>query len=538
MQNIYKAGVSILTALLAGVALAGVTTRSDPDRAIYDIESAAPGRGETVLKLVFGSPAAKLATGRTLDAFSVHLKSGKGWFAYPHPVAAAENGRTVYLPLDAFTADGNAAGLGSVSGVRISAWGGGTGAAGEPKAIFVRPSIGVVADAAFGRDRIRARLGGAIQFFDVKDMKAIRQFSEDGGKIVVAYSSNPALAEFMGVTPGSWLQTDVSALADGNGKVIAAYKTGCVFAPRIPAKNRLHAHITAWLLDPRLQPLGLAGAVETDRGIWYAHGVPASAMAAGPITRLPDTLTVRGVWTDGAPLDPEGWDRMMRRLAATGINTVFVRSDAKNADTVLRAGKRTGIAVHAWMIAFGATHRQPGDKADRAAVLNEVRRLAKAGYDGVELDYFRYPSGALTTDAAKDHAAAELTALLGSIHSAIKYGHPGVKLSVAVFPIPKTQRSVGQDVAAWVKGGLVDFVSPMCYTESVDEFKSMVAEDLATVKDAKKLVVGIGTGADESRLDAAGVDAQVSAASAAGYGGIAFFMLDAELAARLQEAAR
>jgi len=261
-------------------------------------------------------------------------------------------------------------------------------------------------------------------------------------------------------------------------------------------------------------------------------------MEDGKVDRLPGAFAVRGVWTDGAPLDPEGWDGTMRRLATTGVNTVFVQSDAKNADTVLRAGKRAGIAVHAWMIAFGATRRKPDDKADRAAVLDEIRRLARQGYDGIELDYFRYPSGTLATDVAKEHAASELTSLLRGARSAIKYGYPGVKLSVAVFPVPKTQRSVGQDVAAWIKDGLVDFVSPMCYTESADEFKAMIAANRAAVQDAKKLVIGIGTGADESRLDAAGADAQVAAASAAGCGGVAFFMLDAELAARLREATR
>src|SRR5574344_20035 len=123
VQNLYMICFAALTALLASPVAANVAVRNDPDRAIYDIPVASPGRGETVLKLVLGSPTAKLATGRSISAFSVHLKSTKGWLAYQHPVAAAENGQTIYLALDAFTPDGNMAGLGNVTAVRVSAWG-------------------------------------------------------------------------------------------------------------------------------------------------------------------------------------------------------------------------------------------------------------------------------------------------------------------------------------------------------------------------------------------------------------------------------
>ena len=50
---------------------------------------------------------------------------------------------------------------------------------------------------------------------------------------------------------------------------------------------------------------------------------------------------------------------------------------------------------------------------------------------------------------------------------------PGLKISAAVFgSYPGCRESVAQDWPAWVKAGYLDFVCPMDYTTSDEEFAS------------------------------------------------------------------
>lgn len=405
-------------------------------------------------------------------------------------------------------------------------------------ALLAVSTIGVVADKAFDRERIKTKLApDQVKFFEASELDAIKKFSAAGNQIVVSYCSDKRLADFMGVTVGPWTKMSVPSVAIGtaDGKVLSNYRTGCVFQPAIPAGNPRHARVDSWFLDEKLKSLGIAAAIRTDRGVWYAHDIPYRPMTGGKLARLPGAMRVRGVWTTGKPLDAGGWPVTAKRLVASGFTTVFIKSDCDEFDAASRACRKVGLSVHAWVIAFGGeSGRTPDSKAARAAVLKEARRIAAKNVDGIQFDYFRYPSRTLLDDAKKQQGALVVNAALKEILTPLRKEFKGLKWSIAVYPMPKSQAAVGQDVAAWMKTGLVDFFSPMCYTTSPVVFNGMVDEN-AAIAGPDKMVIGIGSGANESRLDDVGIQKQVDIASKKRLCGISLFSLDAELVSRLRD---
>ena len=405
--------------------------------------------------------------------------------------------------------------------------------AAAPAALAAAPRpVGVVAHPDFPRDQLRRQLGADVTFFKETDLAAIRAFSEKGGRIVVAYSGDAALGRFMGVNPGKWTKLDCRALGAG-GKVLCNYRTGCAFVPSVPKGNPHHARVTATIYDSSLRNTGLAGAIETDRGVWYAHAVPPPAMKDGRLQRMPGAIRTRGVWSSGRPLDPGGWRAMARRLSDAGFNTVFLKSDCPEFDTAMAECRKAGLSVHAWMIVFGETKRMPDRAKDVESAAQEALRLVAKGVDGIQFDYIRYPIGSGGNRELAAKRMRTVTIALYRICKAVRAKSRTVVLSAAVYPVPRTQQSVGQNAAEWLRLRLVEFVSPMCYTESDAEFSGWLAENLAAIPPSQ-MVVGIGSGANESRLDADGVKRQIDAVYGRKLRGAALFSLDAELAARLR----
>ena len=530
-------------AVLAAFALAAQAVTREPSRDIYDVRPAPPEPGANTLRIDLGSAKAPLAPGRIVKEFVFHVKAGGKWLD-ASSAPAAKNGRTVYVPLE------SAKGLAgidpaAVALVRVSAWGDLTTAAaksktppkgGSPAARFVAPAVGVVAP-GFSRKSVRENLDAPVVFFDEKELGAIKSFSARGGRLVVANCGDPSLAAFMGVAPSNWIRFErpAMALVSVSGNVMCRYETTCGHPPSVPrGTNPLHARVVAKLHDACMRDTGLAGAIATDRGIWYAHAVPPVSMTPG-VPVVPRECEVRGVWTNGQPLDPRGWDGMAERLAANGFNAVFASTDSPCFADALKACRKRGIEFHAWFVAFGHSGRSPDSAADRAAVRKEVARLFAMGVDGVELDYFRYSGGALKTAKARAEGARRLTALLNEVSAdvrkikAARKGRPAI-LSVAVFPVPSSQASVGQDVASWLAADLVDYVSPMCYTASERDFALQILSN----GNPAKMVVGIGTCSNEARLDARQASRQMAVCKRAKLRGFALFRLDAELASRLK----
>ncbi len=76
---------------------------------------------------------------------------------------------------------------------------------------------------------------------------------------------------------------------------------------------------------------------------------------------------------------------------------------------------------------------------------------------------------------------------------------------------------------------LVDYVTPMNYTEDLAKFNEWLGQQTRTRRQAIRVVPGIGVTAAESRLDAAQVIDQIQAARRAGCPGFALFDLDTTL---------
>ena len=388
--------------------------------------------------------------------------------------------------------------------------------------------------AAFSKERVEQRLGEKIVRFTDDDLDAIKNFSKSGGKLVVAYSKSKELADFMGVEIAPYVHKDILAMGDVNGNVLCTYRTGSILEPRVPANNRLHAKVAAILLDENLRPSGINGAVETDRGIWYAHAVPPSSIDGRKLAKFPGSMPVVGVWSRGEALDAKGWPATAAQLAATGINTIFLLESAKNFDEAANACRKAGLRVHAWIISFTDKDGPDSEEARKALVRKTVKLARKKNIDGIHLDYFRYRPGALKGVEQRKKGAKTLTGLLSRIHRAVASQSRGIKISAAVFPRPRSQLSVGQDITKWTKSGLVDFVCPMSYTNSKTQFIEWAKENIAA-SSRRKVAMGIGSYANESRLDAKEIHAQVMAAAKLKMHGAVIFILDAELKSRLRK---
>ncbi len=247
------------------------------------------------------------------------------------------------------------------------------------------------------------------------------------------------------------------------------------------------------------------------------------------------------------------------------------------------AAARNGIALHAWVTCWSLTGVSPRlrtrlteeDRLMRDASGNalpwlcpsvpENRRLiieglcdlAKRGVQGIHLDYVRYPESqgcyAVATRRAFETRcgasvarwpadvlpggprAAEflafrsetMTAFVREARDALRAVRPDIRLSAAVYPSPEAAARQSQDWPDWVGKGLLDFVCPMIYTESESAFASMLDACRAAVPAPDRtLVPGIGTGADESQLDALDAARQIRTGRLRHTAGFVFFAVD------------
>jgi len=250
------------------------------------------------------------------------------------------------------------------------------------------------------------------------------------------------------------------------------------------------------------------------------------------------------------------------------------------------AAKPLGLRVHAWILCFaseGATQDRieifrkrgwlltgtdagahawldPAVPEVRACLVSAVREMAlNYKIDGVHLDFVRYPdfpsslganvrarfekaagrkatswpedvkSGALR-EAFVRWRAEQVSDFVQAAHKTLKRDAPGKLLTAAVFgKYPSCLDAVGQDWESWINIGLVDYVTPMNYTEDMGKFNEWLGQQTRTRKQALKVVPGIGVTAAESRLDAVQVIEQIEAARRAGCPGFALFDLDTTL---------
>ncbi len=259
-------------------------------------------------------------------------------------------------------------------------------------------------------------------------------------------------------------------------------------------------------------------------------------------------------------------DQVAAARAATAANgqqlhawVVLWKLDGAPADFIARmraekrlllddAGKETG-----WL--------DPHDLRNRQLMKDLVAELAQThpGLDGIHLDYVRLPSArAGFTEAARTRFEAatgrkvarwpaevapggpraaewrawrtqDITRFVEDVRARLRRVAPGMKLSAAVYGTADAPDggSIAQHWPPWLERDLVDFVTPMDYTESEAEFESLLRRQTALPKAAGRIYPGIGATAIESRLDAIQVARQVLLARRFGCPGFVLFSLSA-----------
>ena len=234
---------------------------------------------------------------------------------------------------------------------------------------------------------------------------------------------------------------------------------------------------------------------------------------------------------------------------------------------LIDACQARGVKVHPWFCVFpeGEHSRLLREHPELAAELPGDRRWACACRDevqdyvfelyadlarryhpaGLHLDYIR--SGGICTCAfckaqmrergvdigsveARDPAfeawtewrASRLTGFVRRLY-AFTSGE-GLELSAAVFAgYPDCIRSQAQDWVAWAEEGLVDFLFPMTYTNSLRVAVARTVSHVALVGGRVPVWAGLGKASSASQLTTEALAAQVAGVLGAGAQGVVLF---------------
>ena len=138
------------------------------------------------------------------------------------------------------------------------------------------------------------------------------------------------------------------------------------------------------------------------------------------------------------------------------------------------------------------------------------------------------PLTVAATPDPPEHAARPTTI---SPAAAAKAARPGLRISAAVYPeLGAARRNVGQDWPQWLSKGLVEFVAPMNYQATTNQFQAYLTQQCETLglKAAEQLLPGIGVTVKNLGLDEA--RRQVQATRNASLNGFILFEYNAQSA--------
>ena len=300
-------------------------------------------------------------------------------------------------------------------------------------------------------------------------------------------------------------------------------------------------------------------------------------------------LSRRGVNTVYSHMQRAGQTQVNPDLAAP-VSSSGRTAGADAVASLSAAAGRHGIALHAWVTCWTLDGIDESRRADLSAagrlmrdaqgrelpwlcpslpenhtlLLAGLAELARQGVAGIHLDYVRYPemqgcfapatrtafekqtgtrvtewpndvlAGGALADAFQSFRQQEITRFVRAAAETVRAINPAITLSAAVFPSPAAARMRGQDWPGWLRDKILDTVCPMAYTESAAAFAEMLDVCIRETSDpATHLIAGIGTGADESQLDALATAEQILAVRARPLKGFACFAVDDELLGRI-----
>ncbi|MDD4870658.1 MAG: family 10 glycosylhydrolase [Kiritimatiellae bacterium] len=126
---------------------------------------------------------------------------------------------------------------------------------------------------------------------------------------------------------------------------------------------------------------------------------------------------------------------------------------------------------------------------------------------------------------------AQITRLVRDVRAMTQTLNIKVKVSAAVYAnYPGVSESIAQDWGSWLEENLVDFVCPMDYVQSNEQFSTIVKRQLNLPMAAGRVYPGIGVTTSESRLSQVQTMDQLVIAGKEGASGFALFDLNRVLA--------
>jgi len=284
------------------------------------------------------------------------------------------------------------------------------------------------------------------------------------------------------------------------------------------------------------QPFSLEG-----RGIWVHPSYFSPDPELGP-SEIRDTFALYKSLNINFILflvkDPRSWVYYNSEINPVHPN---YRWDPLNVS--IREAHALGLEIHAWFCVFpegisemqdhGLLHERPdlamvdidGNRVPWACPAKEEVRdyemslilevATRYDVDGIHLDYIRYPNSKVCycdhcrSEFKKKHGfdpldkpedplwiswkCSQVSRFVNETYTRIKRIRPELKLSAAVFRNPQgAVTSVHQDWRSWIVGGYIDFVAPMAYIESLQDFQESVENILSSVNWRVPVYVGIG----------------------------------------------
>ena len=255
------------------------------------------------------------------------------------------------------------------------------------------------------------------------EIAELKAFRSRGGKLVVFYSSSPALAALVGVKvngyrkapyPGAWSRMDFkSKFPEGLPVAIRQTSTVLQSAHPLPDKGRILAE---WV-DRNGKPSGEAAWIASHGGYWMTHVLlgdgdedlkarllaslagsvdpriwnakKAGEKAGARIWKLrkfasaqsPRQGELHAVWDhSGCGLYPGNWKRTIELLRISGVTDLFVNvagasfahypskvlpasrtftDEGDQLKACIEAARGSGVRVHAWILCFNATRGSP-----------------------------------------------------------------------------------------------------------------------------------------------------------------------------------
>ena len=315
------------------------------------------------------------------------------------------------------------------------------------------------------------------------------------------------------------------------------------------------------------------------------ESTPASANEIRAVWALPISARLRDPTLD--TLARQGIQSLFEQLVTLADNLPENKPLQTRLSRIITLAHARHIQIHAWLYALNAepfadsipSLRMQGRLMKDAGgttlpwlcplhpdneklLFATLGTLAQLGVDGLHLDYIRYPGrngcfcplhqtafekhvgrsipnwpadvlpgGPLARDY-DDFLRTQLTTFVARISQQLRAAHPGIRLSAAVYPTPASAADNAQDWPAWIRDNHLDFVSPMLYTADAGQFASMLDLALAAAPSPSRILPGIGTGADESQLDALSTARQILVSRQKKTAGFALFQLDSDLTTR------